>query len=90
MNRQRNHFKTVEQADIKIFLTSTMVGLVEVEHHLFMHQWEGEDTLEEVITGALWTCFLYQAVAVCSFPVKRGMRRREHATKGMVTSHFAS
>ena len=57
-----------------------------------MHQGEGEgeDTLQEVLTGALWTCSLYQAVSVPSFPVKRGIRRLEHATKEMVTSHFAS
>ena len=31
-----------------------------------------------------------QVVAVRLFPLKREMRRQEHATNGMVTSHFAS
>ena len=36
-----------------------------------MIEGEVEDTQEEVITGDLWKCSLYQVVAVRSFPVKR-------------------
>jgi len=79
----------VEEADLKIIVTAAMAGLVEVEHHLFMYQGKGKDTLVEVLTEAL-RISSSQAVAVRLFRVKRGMRRQEHATKGMVTSHFAT